>query len=239
MGDEDEGGAVGGDEDCADLMEMIRSPNNKMRRNTVDITGTAMTAIQYEASNRQVGALCSAYLGDLIRSGVLSPDMDYLAVDPLKVQRARERIMTQVREKGESLSQEDTINSIMFDSQLDPTKVKKFDEQTKKFYPRIETQDHYTMTDGLGRYIHHFTKEGKEINEEEGQVSTQKEIKPAEKVANMMLEWMGNYGVDQTLLSVGVDSTNPNTGWKGGVFAWLERKLGRKLIWIICMLHTN
>ena len=35
------------------------------------------------------------------------------------------------------------------------------------------------------------------------------------------------------------DSYNGNTGWKGGSNAHLERMLGRKLHWAICLAHTN
>ena len=42
-----------------------------------------------------------------------------------------------------------------------------------------------------------------------------------------------------TLLAVGGDSTNVNTGWKGGSIHFLEVELGRRVVWIICLLHTN
>ena len=29
------------------------------------------------------------------------------------------------------------------------------------------------------------------------------------------------------------------TGWKAGVMAWVEKLLGRPLIWIVCGLHVN
>ena len=35
------------------------------------------------------------------------------------------------------------------------------------------------------------------------------------------------------------DSTTINTCWKGGIIAWLEKMLGRKVIWVICKLHIN
>ena len=35
------------------------------------------------------------------------------------------------------------------------------------------------------------------------------------------------------------DSTNMNTGWKGGSHALLEKLLGRRLYWGICPLHIN
>ena len=57
-------------------------------RNTIEVTGLASTAIRYQASSRMAGALATAYLGDLIRAGILPPEAASLAVDGAKVQRA-------------------------------------------------------------------------------------------------------------------------------------------------------
>ena len=38
---------------------------------------------------------------------------------------------------------------------------------------------------------------------------------------------------------IGADSTNLNTGSKEGAIALLEKRLGKRLVWSICMLHTN
>ena len=127
------------------------------------------------------------------------------------------------------------------------------DEETKKTYPRVLPEDHYTVTDGDGKYLHHFTKTGKlnnddeeaseqEIEEdgiEEGVIRQELEKKPAEVVARILLNWILTHGVEKTLTHLAGDSTNSNTGWKKGVIAWLEKLLGKKYHWIVCMLHTN
>ena len=111
------------------------------------------------------------------------------------------------------------------------------------------------MTDGEGRYLHHFTKPGKKQNDsddefeeeplnersEEALSDTQQDLakKPAEVVAIQILEWIRSHGVEETLNLLAGDSTASNTGWMAGVIAWLEKKLGRKYHWLICMLHTN
>jgi hypothetical protein len=38
---------------------------------------------------------------------------------------------------------------------------------------------------------------------------------------------------------VGCDSTNANTGYKGGVIQNIEKAVGHPLQWFICLLHTN
>ena len=54
-----------------------------------------------------------------------------------------------------------------------------------------------------------------------------------------MYEWVTDYGIKESLLAIGGDSMNVNTGWKGGAIQFLENKMERKLIWLICALHTN
>ena len=63
--------------------------------------------------------------------------------------------------------------------------------------------------------------------------------KPAEQVARMICDWIIAHGLDQTLTHLGADSTSSNTGWRRGVIAWMEKILGKKFHWLICMLHTN
>ena len=67
------------------------------------------------------------------------------------------------------MTEEDTIRNVMFDSRLDQTKVRRFDEQTGRYYARTETQHHYTVTDGDGRFLVHITKpiKEKEVQEDE------------------------------------------------------------------------
>ena len=119
------------------------------------------------------------------------------------------------------------------------------------------------------RYLHHLTKPGKqkledieELDEEEEtswqegneenqneepeqsedadkEDNSEPELKPAEVVANLIVDWMKNHGVDETVTHLAGDSTASNTGWKKGVMAWIERKIGRKVDWRVCMLHTN
>ena len=99
--------------------------------------------------------------------------------------------------------------------------------------------DHHTMTGGDGRYLHHFTKPGKAVedlfdeNDEDDEspehieenVLREKVKKPAEVVADLIVEWMTNPGVNETLQVIAVDSTNSNTGWKAGAMAWKEASL--------------
>ena len=71
------------------------------------------------------------------------------------------------------------------------------------------------------------------------EITGAKDKKPAEVVARLIYNWLQIHGVDKTLQFLSVDSTNSNTGWKGGIIAWLEKLLGRKVVWLVCQLHTN
>lgn len=63
--------------------------------------------------------------------------------------------------------------------------------------------------------------------------------KPAFKVAQALYDLLVTYDSTDSLIVLQGDSTRANTGWKGGTHAHLEKMLGRKLFWSICVLHTN
>ena len=128
------------------------------KRNYMDLSCTAKTSMRFEMSVRSTAAVISAFLGDLISAGKISPSKSYLAVVPSKLQRARDKLLAEAGDRGDALTEEDTIRNIMFDSRLDQTNVRRYDEQTGRFYARVEIQDHYTLTDGEGRFLVHITK---------------------------------------------------------------------------------
>ncbi|KAG0720877.1 hypothetical protein GWK47_006576 [Chionoecetes opilio] len=63
--------------------------------------------------------------------------------------------------------------------------------------------------------------------------------KPAFKAAQALYHLLVTYDSTDSLIVLQGDSTRANTGWKGGTHAHLEKMLGRKLFWSICVLHTN
>ena len=82
------------------------------------------------------------------------------------------------------------------------------------------------MSDPGGQYIFHFTPPEADENH-----------KAAEQIAIELVTWMKQYGVDKTLVFIGGDSTNVNSGIWGGVFHHVEKLLGRPLNWLLCGLH--
>ena len=100
-------------------------------RNTIDISELAKAALRCGTSSRSTALLATAYLGDLIKAGVLPLDAANLAVDINKVQRAKEKVMG----SADKLEKE-TPQCLMFDSRVDKkTLVMVEDEETKKNLP--------------------------------------------------------------------------------------------------------
>ena len=86
------------------------------------------------------------------------------------------------------------------------------------------------MTDGDGKFLNHFIKEKLPEN------ST---MSSSQALALQVFKWCTKYGVSDTLKFIAGDSTNSNTGYKGGLFHYLEVYLDRRLFLIVCQLHTN
>ena len=64
-------------------------------------------------------------------------------------------------------------------------------------------------------------------------------VRAGQVIALRISTFLKTFGIDSTLKMVGADSTNLNTGSKEGAIALLEKQLGKRLVWSICMLHTN
>ena len=93
-----------------------------------------------------------------------------------------------------------------------------------KHHPRTIMEDHITLvSEPGGVYLGHVTPKGKDA------VST----------ADAVYEVLEEHGLLNTLQYVGGDSTNVNTGAVGGAMYLLEKRLKRRLVRLVCQLHTN
>ncbi|KAG0719337.1 hypothetical protein GWK47_050703 [Chionoecetes opilio] len=98
-----------------------------------------------------------------------------------------------------------------------------------KLHPRLIREEHVSVTEEpSGTYLWHFVPEDPVPPE-----------KPAFKVAQALYDLLVTYDSTDSLIVLQGDSTRANMGWKGGTHAHLEKMLGRKLFWSICVLHTN
>ncbi|XP_065670747.1 uncharacterized protein LOC136089067 [Hydra vulgaris] len=194
------------------------------------IQNTAIAAIRYEVSNTAAAAIASGFLKDLVEAKIVPESAIYLLLDKNKVHRAKDKVMSECQNIGENRFECEDISCILFDGRSDKTNVLTSNDETKKFYPSIQKEDHYTLTDEYGKYLHHLTKE---------EILKKSKIKSAEHNANKIFQWCNLHGVKDSLKFIGCDNTATNTGHIGGVIHCLETRLERKLGWLICSLHTN
>ena len=83
----------------------------------------------------------------------------------------------------------------------------KYNEETDKFYSCVKKEEHYSVTiEPSGKYAFHFTP-----------IEATKTISHAKQIALRIVRWLAENNGSETLLAIGGDSTNTNTGWKGGV----------------------
>ena len=112
--------------DEADIVtETIEKSEHLKKRNTIDITSLASTALRYEVSSRAAAACATAYLGCLFRAGHLPSEAAYLAVDPSKIQRARDQVLSEATFSGLEQLEEQTPECLLFDSRIDDTMMRK------------------------------------------------------------------------------------------------------------------
>ena len=102
-------------------------------------------------------------------------------------------------------------------------------EGSVQSFPAKIKEEHYSVVSEPGsNYLFHFTPE-----------KASKEESHAEKIAKVLFAWLKEQGFDKTLWTIGGDSTNINTGVKAGVMRKLRLHIGRKLVWLVCNLHTG
>ena len=68
-----------------------------VRRNTMAVQTLATARLRFDVPPPAAAALATGFLQDLIAGGHLSPDLAYLACDPAKVRRARQKAMRMAR----------------------------------------------------------------------------------------------------------------------------------------------
>lgn len=194
-------------------------------RNRKDISNIALASMRHHTGLRETAEIATAAWID---GGLITPDDVHLVIDHNKVRRAQEKLVSNLEEEFRKKIIENGVSCLFFDGRRDDTKVFVKVGDADKLFPAMVKEEHYTCcSEPGGKYLWHFTPEKDDIK------------KPAEIVADNIVNWLRERNVDQALQAIGGDSTNMNTGWQGGVMQWIERKIGRKLVWIVCDLHTN
>ena len=214
------------DKDDEDNYTPEYRPIRDSNRNMMKISNIAMASIRCGVPANAAAAIVNATLLDF---GIISKNDTSNVVDGKKVQRAKDALHKELQEKADMDYMERDIKCILFDGKKDWTLVYQEIEGCSQVYPGVVQEEHYSVVaEPGGQYLFHFTPD-----------EADKENSAAEKIANVLVEWMSKFGVDKTLQFIGGDSTNVNTGIWGGAFQFVEKKLGRPLNWVVCGLHLN
>ena len=192
------------------------------------IPKTALGSLRCGASPAQTATITSEFVKDLINAGHLPPEKSYLACDPSKVTRARKATMSEARKEGTCKFKERKVTGIAYDGRKDNNTRVLVEDATGKTKMRMKCEEHISITDEpSGEYLSHFVPEEPTFPE-----------KPALKVSQGLYNVLEQHNSLDSVKFVKADSTNMNTGWKGGSNYHLENLLGRKLDWGICNIHT-
>nr|XP_047134946.1 uncharacterized protein LOC124812399 [Hydra vulgaris]XP_047134947.1 uncharacterized protein LOC124812399 [Hydra vulgaris] len=192
------------------------------------ITHAASAAIRYNIFNVGVAAIITGIIKDFIAAGYLSPDMSYLSVDPNKMRRAKNNVIKENIIIGANKCSNENIIGIAYDGRKDWTKTL-IPDKYGKLHSRVKKEEHISVTwEPTGRYLAHITSEPALHPE-----------KPAKKIVEALYEVLEKNNATESCIGIGGDSTNINTGWSGGNHAHLEKMLGHKCYWAICMKHAN
>lgn len=201
----------------------------KPNRNTMPIHNTARASIRCNVSPVATATIVSEFLKDLIAAGHLAPEMSHLACDPSKVARARKAVMVDSLDKEVVKYTDSKIVGLGYDGRKDKNTRAMVEDKCGIMKMKMISEEHISLSEEpSGRFLGHFVPE-EPIHPE----------KPALKVAQSLYEFLEHNGSLESLQILQGDSTNSNTGWKGGSHAHLEKLLGRKLFWGICNIHTH
>lgn len=203
-----------------------QSEMKRKKYNTKDITNIALASLRHHTGLRETAEIATAAWID---AGIISAHDTTLVIDHNKVMRAQKRVMKKCGVMFEKDVKENGISCVFFDGRRDDTKVMTKVGDSDKMYPGVIKEEHYTVCmEPGGKYLCHFVA-GK----------ADQERTHAEIIADKLVALLKERGADKTLQAIGGDSCNVNTGWEGGVMHFVEERLQRKLVWIICDLHTG
>lgn len=208
-----------------DSQTKCKSPLNQTfsTYNTMKIKNIALASMRHQTSLREAAEIATA---TLIDAKLISESDLHLIIDHNKIKRAQEKLAKELDNQFEIDLENKPVTCLFFDGRVDATKM--FIEVNERNFPSLIKEEHYSVVkDPGGDYLFHFVPD----------VIANK--KKAEVIADYLVDWLKTKNQIQNLMAIGGDSTNVNTGWAGGVMQWVEKKLNRRLVWIVCDLHTG
>ena len=220
----------GAEDEFVPDVQLVSETDTKLaneQKNYDDISNIALASVRYGIGLRPTAAIATAALID---AGIITEEDTSKVIDKNKVKRAQEKLMRELSEDFEKTCKEEGgISCILFDGRIDLTNVMMEAEGSDQSFPAVIKAEHYSVVSEPGsNYLFHFTPEKATKGEPH-----------AEQIAKVLFAWLKDRDFDKTLRAIGGDSTNVNTGVKAGVMRKLELHLERKLVWLVCNLHTG
>ena len=206
------------------MSEFLFSPKQqKSKHNTMDITNIALASLRHHTGLREAAEIATAALID---AKLITEEDHQLIIDHNKLKRAQDKLIKKMDEKFEETLQMEGLSCLIFDGRKDDTKV--ITDVDGKQFPGMSKEEHYAVCkEPGGEYLFHFVPQ------------EQDHRKHAEIIADQIIKWVKDRNLEDGLQAIGGDSTNVNTGWSRGVMSWVEKKLDKRLVWIVCNLHTG
>ena len=208
------------EDDAVTRLERVR------KQNWIPLTNLAREADRYGLGNRPTADIATAVLLDygVIQAGDLT-----LAIDPNKVQRARQASRKSSKETFSEEWEEEPVTGLYFDGRKDMTLCYETDKEGKRF-PRVKKENHLTLvSEPKSEFISSLA---------DTQIADN-DVKGAELEAKLILDFLSENGMEDNLEILGCDSTRVNSGRTNGVMKRIENSLNRNLMRVLCALHTN
>ena len=155
--------------------------------------------------------------------GVVTKDNQSKIIDKNKLKRQMDKYQHELREKEMKEFQDSPPEGIYLDGKKDDTLTLEKDE--RGVWKVVQyNEEHYTLgVEPGGQYLGHLEPDsGKAVY-----------------ISDSIIKLLKDNAIEGGWKVVGSDSTSCITGNVGGVICLLEKALGRKLYWSICLLHIN
>ena len=211
--------------DSSTEQNVIEPERKRIKYNTLKFRNLALASLRHGTGLREAAEIATCTLIDV---DFVTKEDTTNVIDHNKLRRAQTEVMEKISEAKEEDLKKNGLDNVLFDGRIDKTKVFFEAEGSDAQYPGVIKEEHYSVCDSKGHFLFHFTPD-----------ESTKDMPHSKILATRIYEWLKVRGFDKTIQAIGGDSTSVNTGWKGGAMAHLEKLLGRKLVWLVCDLHTN
>lgn len=200
------------EESDGEISSEKESAHQSQNRNEYPLTIAAAT--RFGIGKRALCEVGNAMLKDL---GIWQPE---ITLRPSKISRLFKKYGSQLAENNRQ-----GFTCLMFDGRKDDTLTVSISKNhSSQLIREVIKEEHIVLIEEPGGlYRDHITpKSGKGVD-----------------IAQDLYKYLQVNGSEQTLQVIGADGTAVNTGRDNGAIALLEKRIGRPLQWVICMLHLN